>query len=105
MASIVKYADGFRERLETFTRTLQALINEHESKPTKVISEFGTKWVKIILEQSFDNRTVHCFIEPSGDIYKASGWSTPAKHSRGSIYNENCDVGTAVDVHGARYLK
>jgi len=104
--TIVRYADGFRDRLNLFEKTLQGLVDsKHTGNPPKVVSEFGTKWVKVILETSFDNRTAHCFIDPSGDIYKASGWVAPAKHVRGSIFDDNCGVGTAVNEYGARSLK
>lgn len=111
MSSIVQYAPRFNEQIQLFVNTLQEYINKQwlEKKnvgnPPKVSSEFGTKWVKIITEVTFDQRSVHCFIEPSGDIFKAAGWSAPAKHSRGSIFDENCGVGTAVTMYGARSLK
>jgi hypothetical protein len=111
VSNVVSYADGFRDRLNLFEKTLQELFNKHwidnknAGKPPKVVSEFGTKWVKIIQETSFDNRCVHSFIDPAGNIYKAAGWQAPAKHVRGSIFDENCGVGTAVNYYGARSLR
>lgn len=111
MASIVQYAPRFNEQVALFVKTLQEYINDYWVKakkignPPKVTSEFGTKWVKIVTEITFDQRSVHCFIEPSGNIFKAASWSSPAKHPRGSIFDENCGVGTVVDVYGARSLK
>jgi hypothetical protein len=111
MSNIVQYADGFRARLDLFQKTLQEYVNDHHVKaknagnPPKIATEFGTKWVKVISELTFDQRSVHCFIDPSGDIYKAAGWGAPAKHKRGSIFDDNCGVGTVVNEYGAISLR
>ena len=34
--------------------------------------------------------SVYCFVDKlTGDIYKAANWAAPAKHIRGSIFDEN----------------
>jgi hypothetical protein len=70
----------------------------------KVEITFGKKYAKVI---KVDNsRCVHCFIDLSnGDILKAATFNAPAKQARGNIFDNNCGVGTAVNVYGARYLK
>lgn len=52
----------------------------------------GGKYFKVT--HSFGEQTsVFCFVDKSnGDIYKAETWSRPAKHIRGSIFNENPPV-------------
>ncbi len=112
MAEIIRYADHFQDQLNGFIKTLQEFIGEYYVancgvgvKPPKIVAEMGSKWVKIVREKSFDNRDVHCFIAPDGQIYRAANWAKPAKHPRGSIFDPNYGVGTAVDVHGAISLK
>lgn len=111
MAEIIPYAPRFQDQLNGFLNTLQELVNtyhiEHNivGKPPKIVADMGSKWVKIVTEHSFDNRAVHCFVAPDGQIYKASNWHKPAKHPRGSIFDPNYGVGSAVDIHGAISLK
>ncbi len=62
----------------------------------KVTLEEGHKFIRVVKSHG-GSRHVYCFIEKAtGNILKASGWRSPAKGSRGSIYNpasyENCDV-------------
>ena len=50
------------------------------------------------------SKSVYCFIDLSnGDLLKADGWKKPAKGKRGSILNENSDVGTVATVHGGGF--
>lgn len=107
MAPIIPVSKDFTNQLTNFIETLQRLIDDHLESlaPYKVSYEMGTKYVKIVTGV-YGNQSVHCFIDFSGNIYKANSWKAPdLKHIRGSIYDENCGVGTAVNIHGAIYLK
>lgn len=96
-------------QLELYMRKLTGLVETHYQTrfPTlsvpKVQLSKGRKYAKII---KVDNqRTVHSFVDlRNGDILMAAGWNAPAKHARGNIFDNNCGVGTAVNVYGARYL-
>lgn len=61
----------------------------------KVTIITGKKFTKIAIGYvKSEGRSVYCFIDQSnGDIYKAASWKAPAKGVRGSIFNDNCDVG------------
>lgn len=39
----------------------------------------------------------------AGDIHKAAGWKAPAKHARGSVFQD--DFGKCLTAHGIVYLK
>lgn len=71
--------------------------------------EYGNKFAKVTTTQRDDRRgdgqkSVYCFIDLSnGDLLKAEGWKKPAKGKRGSILNENSDVGTVATVHGGGF--
>lgn len=88
----------FDDRLHQFVTTLQAEQDAYMQAhyPTldkdKVEVEMGIKLIRIVKQGS--QRMVYCFIDKSnGDILKAEGYRKPAKGKRGSIWNENCDVG------------
>jgi len=50
--------------------------------------EVGKKFARIT-RTSFGQKSVYCFVEiTSGDIYKASSYSAPAKGVRGNINSE-----------------
>ena len=94
-----------------FRTNLQAFVSEHYShnfpnlKVPTIDVKFGKKYAKVI--KTDNQRSVHSFIDLSnGDILMAASWNAPStKTPRGNIYQENCDVGVAVDAYGARYLK
>ena len=66
--------------------------------------QYGSKNAKIVrVDPGSKGGSVYCFIElESGAILKAAGWNAPAKGARGSIFNEDCDVGAdkPCSVHG-----
>lgn len=50
--------------------------------------------------------SVYCFVDKlTGDIYKAASWAAPAKHIRGSIFDENFGWKTSVNLYGANYIR
>lgn len=62
----------------------------------------GRKYVKIA-EEYGSQRSVVCFIDSDGNIWKAATWKQPALNfTRGSIFDENFGVGTAVHKYGTR---
>lgn len=80
--------------------TEQGLISQMPEFETSV----GRKFIKIVPKRPGGHRTVWGFIETeTGNIYKAAGWGTPAKHVRGNIYNENPVQGCGP--YGPDYLK
>jgi hypothetical protein len=107
MITIVPVKEDFQKRLGEFIQALYDHINMYlapEENPKKVSYEMGTKYVKIVLG-NYSGRSVHCFIDFSGNIYKAASWTIPAKHVRGSIYDENFSIGKGVNEYGATPLR
>ena len=69
--------------------------SEYAVPPTFDIAKGGRKYIKIV-KHSSGQASVWGFIEKAtGDIYKAAGWSSPAKHARGNIETA---------VYGGQYL-
>lgn len=49
--------------------------------------EVGSKYIRVV-RTTFGSRSVHCFLDKEGNIYKASSWKIPAKGIRGNINND-----------------
>ena len=86
----------------------------------KYVCERGTKYIAIDVinhpnSSGYQGRSVFCFIAADdsttktlgsvkkGDVLKAAGYKTPAKHARGNIFNTDEGMG-GVGVYGANYL-
>lgn len=71
-----------------------------------LVVEPGNKYIKIVtVLSSSDSRSVYCFLDKSGNIYKAASWKAPAKHIRGTVFDENYGWGKSLGNHGAAYLR
>jgi hypothetical protein len=64
---------------------------------TFLIERDGIKYTRIVQTAS-GHRSVYCFVDASGNIYKAASWKTPAKGVRSTL--ATVDIST-VDPHGA----
>ena len=49
--------------------------------------ERGKKFIRVVVT-NYGQRSVHCFLDNEGNIYKAAGWKAPAKGIRGNINND-----------------
>lgn len=98
--------DGIEVRIKEFCDKLTDLHMEWDkdqngSSPgyacdyfSPFVAEYGSKFARIVQTVKGPSRSVYCFVDLSnGDILKSAGWKTPAKGKRGSIWNEDCDVG------------
>lgn len=74
----------------------------------RIVAEAGRKFIKLIEVRDSDNgpvqRSVYCFLDRSGNIYKAASWRAPAKHIRGNITDQMV-WGKALGPYGAAYLR
>jgi hypothetical protein len=101
---------AFEERASAFLEALQAFQNEHYATAYMTLTapifsfERGSKYIRVV-ETRPSQRSVYCFLDYQGNIYKSESWKKPAKHIRGSIFNPNFDLGRALTTYGAIYLK
>lgn len=96
----------FEEHLEIFVKGCQMISDNHMErhaanleKPVISYTE-GKRYVKLIRRDS-----VHCFVDKrNGDVLKAAGWSAPAKHARGNIFDDHNGL-RWMGEYGPAYLK
>lgn len=90
--------------------SLDAILDDLQAKcsdarGTKVTLTFkpGRKYIKIV-DNSNGSASVYCFLDFDGNIFKAASWKAPAKHIRGSVFDENHSWGKGFHPYGAAYL-
>jgi len=96
----------FNTKLAEWLKKAQMIVNAEyrgEIRPVLTISPRGRKYIKILRkDQGQDWGSAFCFIDKiTGDVLKASSYSTPAKHARGNIYTDNIGV----NAYGGYYLR
>jgi len=91
--------------LESFRIQLSVMLRQHMEiefpslDVEDVTVQRGRKYARIV-----QGTSVYCFVDVrSGDILKAESWKKPAKHSRGSIFNQ--DALECCGPYGVAYLK
>jgi hypothetical protein len=72
--------------------------------PIYFSAESGRKYIRIV-ESYHGSRSVYCFLDMDGNIYKSATWKAPAKHVRGTVFDANYSLGKGLDTYGATYLK
>ena len=104
----------FETRLEACLAALTAFQAEcYKSKgfrmePYQITAMRGTKFVRLVMERSGvggEERSCYGFLDYQGNIYKSESWAKPAKHIRGSIFDENFSIGKAFNEYGVVYLR
>lgn len=111
--------DRFGIALEDFRAAADETVKAHFARegytfaiPFVEIASIGKKNAKLVRAETdpttgkrCPNGTVLAFVNiETGDIFMPAGFSTPAKHARGSIY-ENRGVGALTDSGSVRYLR
>jgi hypothetical protein len=100
-----KFIDAF----DNWLVACQKLIDDEFSKnypnldvPT-LQANVGRKYMKVIKVES--QRSVFAFIDLSnGDVLKPAGWSRPAKHARGNLFDDEGGMGQMTS-YGPKYLR
>jgi hypothetical protein len=67
--------------------------------------ELGRKYIRVVENLSYGGRSVYCFFDYKGNIYKAASWKAPAKGIRGTLFDDGYSWGKALGPYGAAYLK
>jgi len=79
--------------VEDYIKEIKAASDKNwqNSKYTTPSPEFGIepgkKFIRITLTV-FGQKSVHCFIDAQGNIYKAASWNARAKGIRGNINDD-----------------
>ncbi len=104
----------FEATLEKFLAFLNQKAVEYNKAngfkwaPDTYTAQRGPKNVKIVINRqgNDDERSVYCFLDYQGNIYKAASWKAPAKHIRGSIIADpDFSWGRGLGNYGATYLR
>ena len=86
--------------IQDYINEIQEAINKDWERnkftfapPPLIAVQTGKTYHKIVKNDidfagTIHGKSVHCFVDMAGNIYKASGWNAPAKGIRGSIHNE-----------------
>lgn len=81
--AITNYLALIKERHQKWMDERKMLIACPEYQVDK-----GRRYDKIVEVRETGGHSVHSFVEKStGDIFLPASWRTPAKHARGSIYD------------------
>jgi len=100
----LKNANG-KVELQTFLNFLEATVGQSRNTSVLFSAEPGRKYIRIV-ETYYNSRSVYCFLDQVGNIYKSASWKAPAKHIRGNIINDpDFSYGRGLTAYGASYLK
>jgi hypothetical protein len=98
---------NFEQALVEWLGRAQSIVDRGAIMPSKLsIDPKGKKYIRIMQRDANETReeygSAFCFIsKENGDVLKAAGWKTPAKHARGNIYKVGQE---GVGAYGAHYL-
>jgi hypothetical protein len=110
-------AKGDQVKLEQFLEVLNEKFLETDRKQLPALTQDGPyellaadpgrKYIKVFVynPKHPKSRSVYCFLDYQGNIYKAAGWRSPAKHVRGSVFDNNMSWGKSLGRYGAAYLR
>jgi hypothetical protein len=64
-----------------------AALNQMFPKYTFTIERDGIKYTRVVQASAgnADSRSVYCFLDKDGNIYKAASWKAPAKGVRSTL--------------------
>lgn len=84
--------------------------NQGNKHPYEIFTlEFGKKYIRVVGQKTRDtsgfSRSVYCFLDYYGNIYKSATWKAPAKHIRGTVFDKDYSWGISLGRYGAAYIK
>lgn len=103
----------FEQAIFTFVKGCQELVSGRDKQYENV--QFNTqltydmkkarRYVRIVKSDDFGATSVYCFVDKTnGNVLKADGWKSPAKHARGNIYDEYNGL-RCMGAYGPAYLR
>ena len=103
--------EDFQEAFETYVKVVREVYDTYFRNsfpgiepPMVEVEPKGRRYKKVVTDNGVQ-RMVHSFVEiETGYIFKPASWKAPAKHARGSIFeNEGRDALTPQG--GVHYLR
>jgi len=83
-----EYAREQLDAIENGTANLYKFVVKTGKRYYKIVQQEFETWEKSKYYGQYRDGSVHCFVDKeTGDVYKASSWSAPAKHIRFSFQN------------------
>lgn len=102
--AIINAIETFIARLTEEAAADPFFADMPDQRPTFGLSKPGHNYVRIIAKPDTCHASAWGFVElATGDIFKAAGWSKPAKHARGNI--ADAEYGRNYVWTGPRYLR
>ncbi len=100
---------GYRDAVTAAKRAHFAGNGYTFATPSAEVKSLGRRFAKLVDVETWDHDRreggVHSFVEiETGLIFKAASYRAPAKHARGSIY-ENDGRGALTDTGCVRYMR
>lgn len=101
---VFKKDEDNKVKLDDMLTFLSAAVSKHRGTTVTITAQPGRKFIKLV-EEAYGQRSVYCFVDYDGNIYKAASWAAPAKHVRGSVFDEEFGWGRALTPYGAAYRR
>jgi MoaA/NifB/PqqE/SkfB family radical SAM enzyme len=101
---VFKKSETDKINLDDMLAFLSKTVSKHRGTTVSITAQPGRKYIKLV-EETYGQRSVYCFIDYDGNIYKAASWAAPAKHVRGSVFDQDYGWGKALSPYGAAYLR
>lgn len=116
-----------KERIEAFVKQADEITAKHwgdakltYARPPEHTVEYGSKWAKVFTMREaegcrHEKGSIYAFIAlvdmqtstlgtvKAGDIHKAASYKLPAKHKRGSVFDEGFN--NCLTPYGVAYLR
>lgn len=90
--------------LDEVLNFLSKVVTEDREFKINLSAELGRKYIRIVETSEFGSRSVYCFLDFGGNIYKSASWKVPAKHVRGTVFDAKYSYGKGLGPYGAVYL-
>ena len=94
-----KYFAGCQAIYDAYHARMGYSENNHTTHKYTI----GRRYIKVIAVSN--QESVHSFVDmTNGNVLKPAGWSAPAKHARGNIYDDQNGLGMMGE-YGPKYLR
>lgn len=104
-ARFEKHANEYIKRVQK-AHDIRMKKDTPNVEANKFMFEKGKRYWRVVARRDVaSDKSVHSFLDTTnGDVLKAAGWKSPAKHARGNIYKPDFGMGGVGD-YGAKYMR